>query len=293
MSRIYEGLVRRGTTIKDLALQGAEEKASAAEVSLPLKLVVAAGATDTAAVPEKSESAPEFEGIPTEEVDLSAGNRLAFYTDPHGPAADRFRFLRMRLRELWSVKELRRILITSPLPQDGKTTIALNVATALAEHGKRRVLFIEADLHQATAARQLGIGRRPGLAECVQDGLNPWTALRRLEPVSWYLLSAGEAHGNVTELVQSDAVAGAIQTLAPSFDWVVIDSPPVLPLTDALSLAKQAQTTLLVARAGQTPRDAIEQAIGLLGRENVLGIVLNGVAKTDRVYYKYYRRGGA
>ena len=74
---------------------------------------------------------------------------------------------------------------------------------------------------------------------------------------------------------------------------MVIDSPPVLPLTDALSLAKQAQTTLLVARAGQTPRDAIEQAIGLLGRENVLGIVLNGVAKTDRVYYKYYRRGGA
>jgi capsular exopolysaccharide synthesis family protein len=194
----------------------------------------------------------------------------------------------MCLRELWNTGKLKSLLITSPLPQDGKSTVALNLATALAEGGKRTVLLIEADLYHPTLTEQLGLEGRPGLAECLEGSLNPVLALRRLEPLSWYLLSAGEPRSNPTDLLQAGALASVIQKLSAQFDWILIDSPPLTPLTDALSLARQANATLLVARKGRTPREALEKAIALLGRKRVLGIVLNGVEGLDRLYSGYY-----
>jgi Mrp family chromosome partitioning ATPase len=122
--------------------------------------------------------------------------------------------------------------------------------------------------------------------------LNPLSVLRRLEPLGWYLLPAGEPRSNPTELLQTEAFAVVLQTLSQHFDWILIDSPPVIPLTDALSLARQANATLLVAREGRTPREAIEKAIAVLGRQRVLGIVLNAVEGLDRVYSGYYGYSG-
>ena len=93
---------------------------------------------------------PAFKDIEVEQVEVLPESRIVFHNEPRSPGADRFRYLRMRLRELWDAGKLRSLLITSPLPQDGKSTIALNLATALAEHGKRTVLLIEADLHHPT-----------------------------------------------------------------------------------------------------------------------------------------------
>ena len=83
-----------------------------------------------------------------------------------------------------------------------------------------------------------------------------------------------------------------IQKLSTHFDWILIDSPPLTPLTDALSLARHANATLLVAREGRTPREALEKSIALLGRQRVLGIVLNGVAGLDSLYSGYYGFSG-
>jgi capsular exopolysaccharide synthesis family protein len=234
----------------------------------------------------------EFQQIAVEEVRVQPASRIVFHTDPNSPAADRFRFLRMRLRALWNTKRLRTLLVTSPLPEDGKSTIALNLATALAEGGKRTVLLIEGDLHRSPLTQHLGLEVRPGLAECLERGLNPVSALRRLEPLGWYVLPAGHATGNPTELLQSEALPGVMQALVPYFDWILIDSPPVIPLTDALSLGRHANASLLVARAGQTPKDAIEKALGLLGREHIVGVVLNGVEELDRLYSGYYSYSG-
>ncbi len=129
-------------------------------------------------------------------------------------------------------RKLRSILITSPLPGDGKSTVALNLATALAENGKRSVLLIEADLHHPTLVQRLGISPRPGLAECLEEGHDPLLALQRLETLQWYLMQAGNPHGNRTELLQSEGTAALLQTLAPRFDWILIDAPPVAPLSD-------------------------------------------------------------
>jgi len=234
-----------------------------------------------------------LDGISIEEVQVQPSSRIVMQTDPRSAGADRFRFLRMCLRELWSAGKLKTLQITSPLQQEGKSTIALNLATALAEGGKRTVLLIEADLHRPTLTEQLGLEKRTGLADCLEEGsLNPITVVRRLEPLGWYLLPAGDPRSNPTELLQTEAFAGVLQTLSPHFDWILIDSPPVIPLTDALSLARQANATLLVAREGRTPREAVEKAIAVLGRQRVLGIVLNAVDGLDRMYSGYYGYNG-
>jgi capsular exopolysaccharide synthesis family protein len=239
-------------------------------------------------VSEMLVEARELGQVPVVEVQISPESRIALFSYPLSPGADRFRFLRMRLWELKETANLRSMVITSPLPQDGKSTIALNLATALAEQGKRSVLLIDADLYHPSLAQHFGFPPEPGLSECLKDGLDPLSALRRLEPLGWYLLQAGVVQGNPAELVQSNALSSMIQRLSPLFDWILIDTPPVAPLTDAVSISRHVDASLVVARADRTPREAIEQAIALLGPKHVVGILLNAAEGLNRLYSEYY-----
>lgn len=225
--------------------------------------------------------------IETDEVVIPPGSRLIFHTDPHSPAADRFRTLRLRLQPLWSARKLKKILITSPLPGDGKSTVAINLATALSERGKRTVLLVETDLHHSPLTKNLGLPDRPGLAECLGGGQNPFNLVRHLNPLDWYLLPAGEPNGNATELLQGQMLPLVIDQLSAHFDWMVLDSPPVITLSDVLSLKNHTDGSLLVVRAGRTSQDAVEEAIAVIGKQHVLGIILNGVEQSDLVYHKY------
>ena len=234
------------------------------------------------------ESAPELQRVIVEEVVVTPECRVAMVTDPRSPAADRFRFLRMKLREVKDAVQLRSIVVTSALPQDGKSTTALNLATALNEKGKRKVLLIEADLYHPTLATRLGLSALPGLAECLEEDLNPLDSLRRIEPLGFYLLPAGTTKSNPTELLQQESLPRVLQTLTPLFDWVIIDTPPVAPLTDAILLSRHVDASMLVVRAGHTPEKAVEEAVNLLGKSHVLGIIFNCAEGLDRLYSAYY-----
>ncbi len=225
--------------------------------------------------------------IPAEKAEIDPAGKVARLTDPRSPSADRFRYLQMRLHELRELAKLRSLAITSPVPEDGKSTIALSLATALAEGGKRSVLLIDGDMHRPSLVKSLGLQPRAGLAECLEDGLDPMEQIRKVKPLAWYLLQAGTPRDNPTELLQSDALSTVIQRVVPHFDWILIDTPPVLPLTDALSLSRQVDATLLVARAGRTGREAIEESLRLIGRKHVVGIVLNGAEGLNRLYSQY------
>ena len=232
---------------------------------------------------------PDFLEFAVEKANLSPENRLVYYVDPRHPAADRFRLLRMRLKAHWSTGKLKKLLITGPLAHDGKSTVVLNLATALAERGKRRVLVIDADLHHSSLAERLRFKPWAGLTECLIDPeTSPFSAIRCIEPLGWYLLPAGEPRRNPTELLQAPGFGQMMQKLSSCFDWILIDSPPVIPLTDSLSLQQHVDARLLVVRAGQTPREAVEQTIALLGKKNIVGVVLNGVEARDNLYYQYY-----
>jgi capsular exopolysaccharide synthesis family protein len=237
--------------------------------------------------PEGHSKAPELRHIPTVEARLTPASRIICHSDPGGPGTDRFRFLRMRLRERWDTGKLKSLLVTSPLAHDGKSTVVSNLATVLAERGTFSVLVIEADFHRASMVQKLGLKDWPGLAESLYGRLDAFSAIRRVEPLNWYLLPAGSAIANPTELLQTPALSAVMQKLRPYFDWILIDSPPILPLTDALMLQRQSDATLLVVRAGSTQDRSVEESIELLGRQNIAGVVLNGIEGLDSFYVKY------
>lgn len=232
---------------------------------------------------------PEPKQLQVEEVQVKNFGRIAVHTDPAGAAADKFRLLRMRLRDCWAAGKLKSVLVTSPLPGEGKSTTALNLATALAEERKRTVLLIDADLHRGSLNNQLGLHPHVGLAECLQSRLNPFSAIRRVEPLGWYFLSSGQLTiDSPTSLLQPQELSTLFQQLSSQFDWIVVDSPPVLPLSDAVALRQHVDGSLLVARAGSTSVKAVEDAIALLGRRHLIGLILNGIEKLNRPYSAYY-----
>jgi capsular exopolysaccharide synthesis family protein len=215
--------------------------------------------------------------------------RIVVHTDPRGPTADRLRLLRLRLSQSWNQETFKSLLITSPQPHDGKSTIALNLAVTLSEEGERSVLLLEGDLHRATISRELGVTGRPGVAECLENDTAPDSLIRRIEPLGFCFMPAGTTQANPSELLQGAALAALMKRLSQNFDWILVDSPPVTPLTDALSLRHTTDATLLVARAGKTLTQGTEEALNLIGRKHVFAMILNGVEGVDRQYKNYYR----
>ena len=178
---------------------------------------------------QEADHEPKIECVPVERVHLGPESRIVFHTDPSSPGADRFRYLRMRLREPWRSGKLKSLVITSALPQDGKSTISLNLACALSEQGKRRVLLIEADLHHPTLVEQLQLSPWQGLAECIESRSSAWPSIRRVEPLGFHLLPSGTAQGNPTELLRPEALAPFFEEIYPHFDWILVDAPPLGP----------------------------------------------------------------
>jgi capsular exopolysaccharide synthesis family protein len=241
---------------------------------------------------ETLERADVYLPVSTEVSPVSPETRLVMHTDPRSAGADRFRLAQIRLTSIQASRKLKSLLITSPLPEDGKSTVTLNLATGLSEGGKHPVLVLEADVHRPTLLKKLGLKAWPGLTECYKRGSDPMLAIRRIDPLGFYLLPAGQPVEDGSSLLQSDFASQLIKSLSSSFfSWVLIDSPPTTPVADIIALKAQADATLLVVRAGETPREAIEESTRNLGRDHIIGIILNGVEGLDRIYSKYYGYG--
>jgi capsular exopolysaccharide synthesis family protein len=283
LSKIFDALNKAQGDVASLALP-LIDNAGMASVSGDRR-----GDGPSQSLPQPSALKPEPKQLRVEEAQVKHFGRIVFHTDPAGAAADRFRLLRMRLRDCWTAGKLKSVLVTSPLPGEGKSTTALNLATALAEERTRTVLLLDGDLHRGSLNNQLALKPHIGLAECLQNRLNPLSAIRRIEPFGWYFLSAGNLNGGTpTELLQPQELSTLFQKLTSQFDWIVVDSPPVLPLSDAVALRQHIDGTLLVARAGSTSAKHVEDAIALLGRKHIIGLILNGIENLDRPYSAYY-----
>jgi capsular exopolysaccharide synthesis family protein len=226
--------------------------------------------------------------VPTERVEILPESRIVVHSDPHSPGGERFRVLKSYLKELQAEGALKTLLITSASPHDGKSTVATNLATALAEKGKYKVLLMEADLRCPSLTALLRLKSWPGLSQCLEDATDPMSSIRRIEPLAIYFLPAGGQSATPLESLQSDRYAQLMTSLAAHFDWIVVDAPPAVPVADALALKKSADATLLVVRAGQTTAEAVNEAIKQFANQPVLGIVLNCAEKLEGLYAKYY-----
>jgi capsular exopolysaccharide synthesis family protein len=215
---------------------------------------------------------------------------LVSLTAKESLGAEKFRFLGVRLRQLRQNRPIKKVLITSTIAEEGKSLVAANLALTLARKQQQRVLLLEGDLRRPVLARQFGLGKHIGLSEALQGEFSPIQHICYLEDPKLWFMPAGQPPENPLELMQSGRLTELIERLTTGFDWIVIDSPPLLPLADTTVWARLADGTLLVAREGKTERQSLKRGVEALGQTNLLGVVLNSCSDTD--HSNYYQRYG-
>lgn len=206
---------------------------------------------------------------------------IVFRSAPLGDRAEAYRRLRTNLRFLDAGRVRRTILVTSAIPQEGKTTTALNLAVAMAE-GDSRILLIDADLRRPSAARYLGLESAAGLTSVLigevseEDVVQPWG--ENLD-----VLAAGQIPPNPSELLDSHAMAALLGRLAERYDVIVVDTPPLIPVTDAAALSRVVDGVLLVVGCQTVHRSQLAEALAALDTVDarLLGLVLNQVAEKE------------
>jgi capsular exopolysaccharide synthesis family protein len=229
----------------------------------------------------------QFQSLP---VSLPADGKLICLTAPESLAAEKFRFLGVRLRQLQHSRPLKKLLITSTIPEEGKSTVSANLATILARKQQPKILLVDGDLRRPSLSKQFGLGKLPGLSEWLHGEPRPITHIYRLEGPNLWFLPAGRPPENPLELMQSGRLSKLMEQLAAWFDWIIIDSPPVLPLADTSVWARLADGILLVTREGTTKRRQLLSGLQALEQSKLLGTVVNSCASTDHTNY-YYRYG--
>ncbi len=218
-----------------------------------------------------------------------------------GPAVEQFRSLRSRIFELRDISPLKTILISSGLPQEGKSFVSTNLALSLARHKSSKVLLIDGDMRRYTLHQILGCESHPGLADYLAGKASIMEVLQRPEtseitnPAAQHalpnltFLAGGNGGDKAADLSGSPRFGELIRVAAPYFDWIIVDSSPVLPVSDAVNLARFCDGVLLVARAGVTKFPVAQRAQSELKASRILGFVLNAVMEAPEVggYYSY------
>jgi len=216
-----------------------------------------------------------------------------------GLVVEQFRGLRTRLVEARQESAIKTLLISSGMPAEGKSFVALNFAVSLARDGASRVLLIDGDLRRPTLHESLAAPRHPGLSEylsgtaglieVMQQNGSQDPLFNRISNLTF--IPAGASIDTSSELVTGTRMKDLITSLSPHFDWIIIDSPPVLAVTDAVDLARVADAVLLVARQARTPFKVAQRAQAAFKQSRLLGIVLNaaeGVHRKSSYYYSSY-----
>jgi len=213
---------------------------------------------------------------------------------PQSQMSEAYRALRTSLLLTSLGAPPKTIIITSALPQEGKTTTSINTATVLAQKGTR-VLLIDADLRRPSIHKTLGMGPRAGLSNVLTGGttLQEATVRSTLLP-NLFILPAGTPPPNPAELLASSQMMDLLAELREQYDHIVVDTPPTLSVTDAVVLSTRADAVVLVIRSGQTTKPALRRSRDILAQVNarVAGVLLNAVDLDSPDYYYYYEYQG-
>jgi receptor protein-tyrosine kinase len=221
-----------------------------------------------------------------EESDVPLGTLnpiTASFLSADGRVVEAMRGVATQLRQ---GRTLRSLAVVSAVEAEGKTTIAVGLATAFARAGAK-VLLIDADLRQRNLSRALGLRPAPGLAEWLESGLET-LPVRRVVESGFHVLGAGRVACR-PELLGSPRLAALLGTVERCFDSVVVDCAPVLTVADSLALRGLVGGFLMVVKARHTPRDAVVRASHLLQRDNLVGVILNAEVSrlSKRHAYQY------
>jgi capsular exopolysaccharide synthesis family protein len=259
----------------------------------PIATAVESPATDEVSLNDQRLN--QLAHLQTLRVSIPFQSQLVSLTESEGIAAENFRFLGVRLRHMRRERPLQKVLITSTIPHEGKSMVSANLACTLARKKQQRTLLVEGDLRRPSLLQMFGIDNMPGICEWVQGESSQITNIYHLdiphlENSGLWILPAGRCTGNPLELLQSGKLHAFTDQLATLFDWIIIDSPPILPLADTSVWSRMADGILLITRHGVTEKHQLQRGLEALDHKKVIGALLNGSqssALSDH-YYNYH-----
>ncbi len=205
----------------------------------------------------------------------------------HQLEREQFRTLRSRLYQMRANRPVRTVLVSSALPFEGKTFVSANLAMAMVRQHGRRVLLIDADLRKSTLHQLLGAPETPGLTEYLAGEADEVSIIQKAPSSNLCFVPAGKPVSNTGELIANGRLAKLIEKVAPLFDWIIMDSPPAMPISDASIIAEASDGVVLVVKASSTPFDVAKKACAEFRRKPVFGVVLNHAGRSV-MYGAYY-----
>ena len=247
------------------------------------------GSIPGATIPVPSEAAgmqallDQVEEIPW---DPAPEAHLIDHERPEASPTEEFRSLRTRLNHLQGLQPLHTIVVTSASPAEGKSFTATNLAVVQSHLAGNNTLLCDFDFRRPILHNLFRMNRAPGLTEYLQGKASLAEVIKRVKGTSLYLMAAGNAVVNPLELLNLREVRTLLERLPSVFNWVILDTPPLLFAADANLLSTYCDGTLLVVRIGQTTVDSISRAISGMSHNNVIGVVCNGAARGE-LYSKY------
>ena len=278
MSRVYEALQRsQGDKSSASPLVPDQPESAAVAVAPPLETAEPIGG-NWLHVPADRVLRP----VPTPE------QRLVAISEPEGTGAEMFRVLATRLAHMQNKRRLQKLLITSSVVDEGKSVVAVNLALTLARRPNERVLLMEADLRRPTASVLLSPSPLRGISEWSAGKLALEDSLYQVRDLPLWFLAAGHPMEEPLPLLESDRFAKMLDQVSASFDWVLLDATPMLPMADSTSLARLCDGVLVVVREGVTRKKVLNKAVASLERSKLVGVVFNQASMLNINYDTYY-----
>jgi protein-tyrosine kinase len=213
---------------------------------------------------------------------------LFFGNDEHASGMEEFRTLRSRLYQAREKTGLSKLLVTSALPKEGKSFTAANLAQVIVRQHGRRAVLVDADLRNPQLHNLLGAEYGPGVSEYLRGEADEFSIVQRGSMENLFFVPAGRSGSNPAELLANGRMKSLLNRLETVFDWVIIDSAPAVPVSDAATVAKDCDGVLLVVRSNSTPVDAARRARNEFSGHNIVGVVLNGITPDLSPYMQYY-----
>ncbi|HET7206874.1 MAG TPA: CpsD/CapB family tyrosine-protein kinase [Terriglobales bacterium] len=213
---------------------------------------------------------------------------LFFGAQENVAGMEEFRTLRSRLYQMREKVPLKKLLVSSSLPREGKSFVAANLAQVLVKQHGRRVLLIDADLRGPKLHHVLGTNNTPGLSEYLMGSSDEISIMQRGAIENLFFIPAGRQVASPAELVANGRLKLLLNRVEGLFDWIVMDSPPAIAVSDAGLLANFCDGVLMVVRSNVTPADVAKKARMEFRDQQLIGVVLNGVDADSSAYSRYY-----
>ena len=212
--------------------------------------------------------------------DSRVDSRIITYFDPKALITEQYKILRTNVLSAHKGKPLKVLAVTSSIHQEGKTVTSLNLAVTLAQSTKKpRVLLIDGDMRRGRLAKYLGIDHPEGLSDVLTGQKNVGEVLFNLDIENLTFMTSGPVPHNPVELLDSEAMSGVMDDLKRQFDHIIIDTPPIISVTDAGIVGSRSDGVLMVIQAGRTQRGIVRRATELLHQSHaeILGHVLTNI----------------